>query len=117
MSEELEIEVPTELTIEQRIVVLMQFVEEIQNSTEKLFDENDIKQIQGEIDRLKSSQLLVLEKRCQQRLKRLNVLSEALQGMQVHHTGLNNYFVKKQQQMMSDLQRATTLGLPPADNV
>lgn len=117
MSEELEIEVPTELTIEQRIVVLMQFVEEIESSTEKLFDENDMKQIQGEIDRLKSSQLLVLEKRCKQRLARLNALSEALQGMQVHHTGLNNYFVKKQQQMMSDLQRATTLGLPQADNV
>lgn len=117
MSDDLEIEVLTELTIEQRIVVLMQFVEEIQNSTEKLFDENDIKQIQGEIDRLKSSQLLVLEKRCQQRLKRLNALSEALQGMQVHHSGLNNYFVKKQQQMMSDLQRATTLGQPTADNV
>ena len=111
MSDDLEVEVlMEELTIERRISILMEFVDEVQRSTEKLFDENDIQQVEAEIERLKNSQLLVLEKRCKQRLERLNGLSEALQGMQTHHVALNNYFVKKQQQMMSDLQRASTLG-------
>ena len=111
MSDDLEVEVlMEELTIERRISLLMEFVDEVQRSTEKLFDDNDIQQVEAEIERLKNSQLLVLEKRCKQRLERLNGLSEALQGMQTHHVTLNNYFVKKQQQMMSDLQRASTLG-------
>ena len=62
MSDDLEVEVlMEELTIERRISILMEFVDEVQRSTEKLFDENDIQQVEAEIERLKNSQLLVLE--------------------------------------------------------
>ena len=47
MSDDLEVEVlMEELTIERRISILMEFVDEVQRSTEKLFDET-IQQVEA----------------------------------------------------------------------
>ncbi len=93
-------------TVEERTIILSKFLSQAEESS--LFDEDDAVVLRQEIDKLKNSKHLLLEKRCQERLSMLKELDEKL-DLKKHHPTLNTFFVKKQTEMNNQLRAAKKL--------